>query len=649
MMSIRRPLIYFIAISTVLLLTFASWQQNDAKPFHTRMEREFFETHLRNPIDSDQYFLGSIRCKGCHGFDTLHVANIDGNGVDINLYDDWQSSMMANASKDPLWRAKVSHEILVNPSHALELQTKCTSCHAPMGHFTAVFHGANNYTLTDLADDTLGLDGVSCGSCHEIGTENLGLTFSGNIPYDTSRKEFGPFVSPLVGPMQLYVGLIPTYSEHMNQSKLCSSCHTLLTNTIDSSGNYTGNVFIEQATYHEWLNSALAQDNITCQHCHMPQVTDSVVIANNILSLPPRSPFNQHQFVGGNAFMVNMIKENKNTLGIDAPDVNFDSTLAATYRMLQEKSLNLALFLDSIVMDTLYLRVRIVNKAGHKFPSGYPSRRAVVQLVVTDPDMDTVFQSGTFNASAEVNGIDPIFEPHYNVINKPSQAQIYEMVMGDVNDHFTTVIEYADHILKDNRIPPEGFVSTHPDYDTVQVIGDALNDPDFNKDISGSEGTGMDIVHFHVPVNGFIGAMNVYAAVYYQSVPPKWVSEMFNFSSDAIDSFKNMYLAADKTPFLVASAQLITPVISSASSINSTHELQVLNNPTQSGTVTIENKGRLMVEDIQIYPADGSQDETISINKDNPHITLNLPKSSGIYLIQIRTKEKNFVFKVLRL
>src|SRR4030095_4286319 len=118
----------FFPVIAVLLLTISAYHKNDAKPFHTSLEKEFFDHHLRTPIDSDQYFLGSINCKGCHGFDTLHIANIDENGVDINLFDDWQTTMMGNAAKDPLWRAKVSHEILVNPGHSTEMQTKCTSC-----------------------------------------------------------------------------------------------------------------------------------------------------------------------------------------------------------------------------------------------------------------------------------------------------------------------------------------------------------------------------------------------------------------------------------------------------------------------------------------------------------------------------------------
>ena len=192
--------IFFSAVETMAFIT-----EKDTAPkqrFHSAAEMEAMRAQ-RAPIDTGEYFLGSVRCQGCHGYDTLGIGNVDGNGNDINLYDDWASTMMANSAKDPLWRAKVSHEILVNPGHAAELQDKCTSCHAPMGNYSSKFKGHTHYGLAELYNDTLGLNGVACGACHQIGTNNLGYTFSGNIPYDTSHVEYGPFPNPVIGPMQL--------------------------------------------------------------------------------------------------------------------------------------------------------------------------------------------------------------------------------------------------------------------------------------------------------------------------------------------------------------------------------------------------------------------------------------------------------------
>ncbi|MFZ9942793.1 MAG: hypothetical protein ACO3O0_04220, partial [Bacteroidia bacterium] len=195
---------------TVLLMSNFTVREDVAKPFHSQEELEVFQNMANTPLVPGQYFLTSLSCKGCHGYDTLMQANIDENGNDVNLFDRWEGSMMALSAKDPLWRAKVSHESLVNPAHSNALETKCTSCHAPMGHYDAIYGGATHYTLADLVNDSLGLDGVSCAGCHTI-SPNVGNTFSGEIPFDTTRQIYGPFPGPFAGPMQLYEGYTPVY------------------------------------------------------------------------------------------------------------------------------------------------------------------------------------------------------------------------------------------------------------------------------------------------------------------------------------------------------------------------------------------------------------------------------------------------------
>src|SRR5689334_22078717 len=129
-------------LGAVIILSNFTIRLDAAKSFHTPEELEALK--MMTPIGPGKYFHPSTSCRGCHGFDTLYAANIDENGNDVNLFDHWESTMLAFSAKDPLWRAKVSHEITVNPAHALELQTKCTSCHPPMGHYTAIYHGATS-------------------------------------------------------------------------------------------------------------------------------------------------------------------------------------------------------------------------------------------------------------------------------------------------------------------------------------------------------------------------------------------------------------------------------------------------------------------------------------------------------------------------
>jgi hypothetical protein len=557
--------------------------------------------------------------------------------------------MMGMSARDPFWRAKVSEEKLVNPAHGLDLEDKGTSCHAPMGHYNAHFNGASHYTIADFDNDSLGIDGVSCAGCHTIGEAGLGTTFSGEILFDTTRKIYGPFVGPMVGPMQLYTGYTPVYSPHISDSKLCASCHTLITNTADLNGNLTGGKYVEQATYHEYKNSIYSQNNTSCQNCHMARISDPIMIANGYLSLTPRTPFNQHSFAGANSFMLKLMKANKNALGLDLPDYKFDTTLIATDRMLKEKSVDLTLHFDSVANDSAYFRVKLVNKAGHKFPSGYPSRRAVLQFVIKDSSNDTIFKSGIFHSDFSVAGEQPAFEPHHNIINQSGVSQIYEIVMGDVNGNYTSVLERGAFSLKDNRLTPTGFSTQHPSYDTVQISADALADPDFNK-ISGIEGSGTDEVHFHVPVAGINGSINATAKIIYQTLPPKFVQEMFSLSSAPIDDFKNMFNAADKTP-VVANAdslmnlQLITYT---ASQLNQRDDIRVFPTLTVDGRVSVNAYGKIEIKQIDVFDANGKYVTGKISSQNGKSETLNLTGDEGIYFIRIKTNKKEFYKKVIK-
>lgn len=92
--------------------------------------------------------------------------------------DGWAGTMMANSAKDPFWRAKVSHEILANPSLQIAIEDNCTACHAPLGNATAHMFNQPNYSMASLATDTFGLDGVNCSACHQQKDTLQGSVFS---------------------------------------------------------------------------------------------------------------------------------------------------------------------------------------------------------------------------------------------------------------------------------------------------------------------------------------------------------------------------------------------------------------------------------------------------------------------------------------
>ncbi len=130
------------------------------------------------------------------------------------------------------------------------------------------------------------------------------------------------------------------------------------------------------------------------------------------------------------------------------------------------------------------------------------------------------------------------------------------MVLGDVEGATTQVLERAAILLKDNRLPPRGFSSQHPAYDTVQVGPMAALDADFNRR-NGSEGSGADRLVYRVSTGDQSSMVHATARLHYQAVPKRWVDAMFGFSdqSERIAAFESMYEAADRTPVLVAEAR----------------------------------------------------------------------------------------------
>ncbi len=629
----------------VLLAVQTDYGASEAYGFHSPEElKQFMVDSITLPIGDNPYFVGSGKCEGCHGFDNNGIASLDSLGNDINVVDDWRATMMANSAKDPFWRAKVSHEVLVNPALQQDIETKCTACHAPMGHFTAKFEGQEHYSIAEMMADSLALDGVSCVTCHQISNEQLGDLNSGNILFNLEEM-YGPYFDVFEGPMTEFVGIEPVFAEHILDAGLCAPCHSLLTNTVDLEGNETGDLFVEQATYHEWLNSKYSTEFVSCQSCHMPRLQDSVVISSNYINLEAQYGYGLHELVGANTFMLNLMKDNIEELGITATEENFDATIEATMEMLQQKSIEIDLTPIALYSDTAKFALSILNKAGHKFPSGYPSRRAFVEFVVLDVELDTLFKSGALQSDYEVEGHDAHFEPHHKIITQTDQVQIYEFVLGDVEGNFTTLLERAAIALKDNRLPPIGFSINHEVYDTTQIVGAAYTDANFNWEDE-TEGSGKDVIYYHIPMNAYEGDISVSAKIYYQALPPKWMAEMFAESTPEIDLFRDMYDQTDQTPVLVKSEYLENLNVASISNIQEhllAASIKLYPNPSPDGQLTIDIPNSIGLLQIRLLSSDGRLIQSYDTAEG-----IELPEANGIYLVEIITTEGKFVKKIVR-
>lgn len=337
--------------------------------------------------------------------------------------------MMAHSSADPYWRARVQYEVSVSGLPRADVENLCLRCHAPAQQYPL---RANGKKLAVAGLDDLGRDGVTCTVCHQITPEGLGTaaSFTAGFRILPLDKIFGPHQEPFQMPMQHHTGFTPTESRHVLEASLCGTCHTVV---ID----HGGSKMVEQGAYLEWLASSYPAAGRTCQSCHMPVLADPEYIAHRPPGGPfpptsPRTPFARHEFAGGN-FAV--------------PERLGHPEAAPRARRQLQSSLRLSL---SVAREggALMSVVEIRNLAGHKLPTGFPSRRLWLRFTVTDDSGRVLFSSGA---------AEPGPQPHHRLITQPDQVQVFESEAADASGAATLSLLKAVRHKKDNRILPQGF------------------------------------------------------------------------------------------------------------------------------------------------------------------------------------------------
>lgn len=508
------------------------------------------------PPDRGQFFAGSGACAACH------TRMVDESGADVSIDADWRSTMMANAARDPYWQASVRLETLLAPQLDAVIQDKCATCHMPMARTTVnLAEGASGLVLDagfaspENALHALAMDGNSCTLCHQIEAEGLGqaASFSGeyvirpDYPVGErptySRFEVDPAYSQI---MQAASGYVPVRGDHMTEAVLCAACHTLYTPYVDNTGAIAG-TFPEQMPYLEWAHGGFSAVQ-PCQGCHMPRARGEVV--TSITGGTPRSPFFQHLFVGGNAYLLQVFGAFGEELQATASSAHFAATHTSVLEQLQTRTAIVSIPETAIDGSTLTAQVRIQVLTGHKFPAGFPSRRAFLHLTVRDAAGAIVFESGAYAPNGRIladnHDADPAaYEPHYTTISSPEEVQIYESVMIDVDGVPTTTLLRGAGYIKNNRLLPNGFDKITA-ADDIAVRGAAYEDPDFVG--------GGDQVRFVIDVGAAQGPFTVEAELLYLSIGFNWAEKLRAHESPEAGRFLDYYDAVPNQPVVVARA-----------------------------------------------------------------------------------------------
>lgn len=512
------------------------------------------------------HFSGSGQCVECHdGLSTV-------SGRDISIVKNWSSSMMANATRDPYWLAKVASEVHRNPHLSDELNDKCSRCHAPMANESARKEGMPIRLLGDggfldtsniFHDEAM--DGVSCTACHQIRDDaSLGTLagFSGNFKIDAyetavDRPAYGQYANPNGNVMKTRARFSPEQGVHIQDSSLCASCHNLKTSFVDAKGVIASSTpeseFPEQMVYTEWENSDFQNQGVnerSCQSCHMPKIEEAVAISTRPSNLTAREGFSEHSFVGANTTMMDIINQNSTALGVTAS--GFEQSIAETRAFLQTAA-RLEILTASITDEVLKVELNISNLSGHKLPSSYPSRRVYIHFKASDEHGNILFESGKTNANGSIAGVasdlnSTLFEPHYQMISREDQVQVYEPIMQNTDGKITHTLLRAAGYKKDNRLTPAGFDKAAVPAD-VAVKGAAIDDGDFNL------GSDSIVYQFNVGAKTYV---RIDVSLQYQTLSYGHLQDLFLDSGSVpeVAAFQGYFNAASLRSETLASTSM---------------------------------------------------------------------------------------------
>jgi hypothetical protein len=472
-------------------------------------------------------FRAAAACISCH---TDVVAP---SGRDLSFGPQWRASMMANSARDPYWMAGVRRETLDHPAHRAAIEDECSACHMPMARYLAKAAGGQGEVFANLPAGAstaplaaLSADGVSCTLCHQLADSGLGqrTTFTGGFTVEAPAAGSSPRI---LGPFEVdngrrrimlsSSGYAPAQAAYLSEAGVCASCHTLITAAFDANGQVAGEL-PEQVPYLEWEHSAYA-GSTTCQACHLPPAAEPVAVTPVLGD--PRPAVSAHTFLGGNALMMQIFNRYRHELGITALPGELDAAVERTKGHLADESASV-----SVTARTeggrLVADVDVANRAGHKLPTAYPSRRAWLHVTVSDRHGAVLFESGAVSPDGPIAGNDndadaARYEPHYEEITAGDQVQIYEPILGDPAGAVTTGMLTAVSYLKDNRLLPRGFDKSRAPKD-VAVHGAALPDNDFQG--------GGDRIRYAVSLAGAAGPFTVQARLYYQSIGYRWAQNL---------------------------------------------------------------------------------------------------------------------------
>ncbi|WP_437510106.1 MYXO-CTERM sorting domain-containing protein [Sorangium sp. So ce1099] len=486
------------------------------------------------------------RCTGCHraeGQDPL----------DYMPTDTWAGTMMANAWRDPIFKAALT----IANQDVPGIGTFCLRCHSPVGFVNgrATPPDGSGFDPNAASDGKI-VDGqgVSCNVCHRaettLGPDGKPSYHLGNaqLVFDTSPDAAGFISTPVMyGPYEnvesnSHVG---ERDPSLAGSQFCGQCHQVTNPEVmlrNADGTETTIEFPLDTTFEEWAASDFRDggpDARSCVDCHMRRKTGELAVAD---LGPLRTDPRDHVLVGGNHWGIQAVM---------AAEKEYVAEREAAFQLALDRTLESLASAASVTLveapeealpgDEITLTVRVENLTGHKFPTGYAeSRRAwIAVFLVDEAGVERPLLGGYDADTGEIQHEPPTHE--YRAVHGRWDDGAG---VGEKEEH----IALHDMVISDTRIPPKGFVPSRTTQPTQEIhFGDG-NGGYRNYDEASFTLT--------VPADAS-GAQTLSARVYYQSMTREYIE--FLRSANVTDNKGEELMAiyedtGEAPPILVANA-----------------------------------------------------------------------------------------------
>jgi hypothetical protein len=403
--------------------------------------------------------LPPVTCIQCHG----------GYDERVEPGFTWQGTMMANASRDPLFYAALAIANQDRPGGG----DFCLRCHSPVGWLAGRSNPTDGSALT--ASDR---QGVQCDFCHQLvdplSDEGKALVEPDVPGYGSAMYIVAPGAKR--GPYKDVKTIHESLQSQFHLSgNLCGTCHDVSNPLFakDSTTQPPHEYGVVERTYSEWLLSDYSKKGQegSCQHCHLSRTTGRGAAQH----VGIRSDLAIHDLTGGNAWIPEALPL------LWGNEVNAAALRATKQRAIA--TLRRAATLDLSFPKSSILNVRITNETGHKLFTGYPEgRRMWINLKCFDANGAVLAESGKYDFVSDRLKGSPVNVP---TLIPDKQLKVYEVKPG------LTMEWAAQHglppgpsfhfilnntIVKDNRIPPRGFTNAAFKARLAQPVGYAYAD-----------------------------------------------------------------------------------------------------------------------------------------------------------------------------